>query len=121
MSVAAVLTAAMTPAWGAAAIIMTAILFGGTASAFIPVVFAEIARRSPADQVGALTSGGQLFLQGGALVGPLIFGFASQWGFAVAFLGLGFCSLLGALLMAVPQRRYGSRAARAAGTDSPGS
>ncbi len=101
MTAAALLTAVMTPAWPTVLIIVVAVLFGGSAAAFIPVVLGEIARNAPPDQVGVLTSGGQLFLMGGALAGPLAFGaIASLFGFPAAFAVIALCTFVGAMLLA---------------------
>jgi MFS family permease len=87
MGAAALLAAMMTAGWSSYAIFGVAALFGISTSSFSPVMLGEVARRSPPEQVGALTSGAQLFLTGGALVGPILFGaVAAQSGFARAFL-----------------------------------
>jgi predicted MFS family arabinose efflux permease len=103
MTAAAVLTAAMTPGWPIYGIIAIALIYGGSAAAFVPMVLGEVARRSPPGQTGALTSGVQPFLMWGALVGPFAFGaIASGFGFSEAFMAAAACTLAAAIILAVP-------------------
>jgi MFS family permease len=103
MTLAAVLTAIITPKWPVAAVLVIAALYGISAAGFLPVVLAEVARRSPAGQVGVLTSGANLFLISGVLIGPLAFGAISAWlNSAAAFAALGACTLLVTILVASP-------------------
>jgi MFS family permease len=91
---AAIITAGLVDGSASAWIMMVAIVFGATVAGFMPVLFGEVARRAPAGQAGALTAGLNLFLIGGSIAGPLIFG-AIAYGFdySVAFFvtGLGTC------------------------------
>jgi MFS family permease len=105
IATAALLTALITPDWPVTAVLVVAILFGGSAAGFVPVVLAEVARRSPAGQVGALTSGASLFLFSGVLLGPLVFGFVlSVAGYAAAFVTLaGFALAASAAAAATPR------------------
>jgi predicted MFS family arabinose efflux permease len=105
MAVAAALTAAMTPDWPMVVIAIIAVVFGGTAAAFVPVMLGEIARRSPPGEAGALTSGGQLFLMSGALIGPLVFGAITSWlSFSEAFAVMAGCTLAAAVMAVIPYR-----------------
>jgi MFS family permease len=118
MSAAAVLTATMTGNWPIYAVIAVAMAFGGSAAAFVPVVLGEVARQSPPGHVGALTSGVQLFLLAGALIGPLSFGaIASQFGFANAFLAAAGCIFAAAVMLAV-RVRTGARDSKAPHSDA---
>jgi MFS family permease len=91
---AAIITAWLVDGSASAWIMIVAIVFGATVAGFMPVLFGEIARRAPAGQAGALTAGLNLFLIGGSIAGPLIFGaIAYCFGYSVAFFvtGLGTC------------------------------
>jgi hypothetical protein len=60
-----------------------------TAAGFIPVVLGEVARRANPGEVGALTSGTQLFLISGVIVGPFAFGgVASAISYPTAFMAM---------------------------------
>ena len=103
MTAAAVLTATVTPGWPIYGIVAIAVIYGGSAGAFVPVVLGEVARQSPPGLTGTLTSGVQLFIMGGALVGPLAFGaIASGFGFSEAFMATAACTLAAAIILAVP-------------------
>jgi MFS family permease len=118
MTVAAGLTAMMTPHWPIAALAVVGILYGVSAAGFIPVVLAEVARRSPVGQIGALTSGANLFIISGTLVGPLAFGAVGVLlGYAAAFAVLGACALVVSIIVARPQS-LGARVVAAEGADS---
>jgi MFS family permease len=94
------LTAMFDASWSTFAILSVAALYGLSAGGFIPLVLAEVARRGPADQVGVLTGAANLFLIGGVLVGPLLFGGASAlWGNAAGFLALAACALGGTIVV----------------------
>ena len=71
MSAAALCTASMTPHWPLDAIIVVAAVYGISAAGYLPVLLGEVAKRSPPGQVGALTSGAQLFPLCGSILGPL--------------------------------------------------
>jgi len=105
MTGAAVLTAAVTPGWPVAGIVAVAALYGVSAAGFVPVVLSEVARRSPPGQVGALTSGANLFLISGVMLGPLTFGgVASAAGhYAPAFVALAACTLAGSAIVIAPR------------------
>jgi MFS family permease len=74
MCVGALATASFSPQWSMPAIIVVAVVFGFSAGGFVPVILGEVARRSSPEQVGALTSGANLFIIAGAFMGPLSFG-----------------------------------------------
>jgi MFS family permease len=102
---AAILTAMMSVDWSFIAILAVAAVFGGSAAAFVPTVLGEVARRSAPDQVGPLTSGVQMVLMAGALVGPLSFGaVAAVLGFASAFILSAACTLVTVALLALTPR-----------------
>lgn len=105
MSGAALATAAMTPHWPLAAIFVVASLYGLSAAGYLPVLLGEVARRSPPGQVGALTSGAQLFPLSGSILGPLAFGgMAALMGMPAAFVLAGASTSAGAALLALPLR-----------------
>ena len=100
MGAAAILTAFLSPHWPHAALFGIAILFGISAAGHLPVVLGEITRRAPPGQAGVLTSGANVFLIGGILVGPLAFGaVGAAFDYATAFFALGLCSLAGAFVL----------------------
>jgi predicted MFS family arabinose efflux permease len=91
---AAIMTAGLAAHSASAWIMIVAIAFGATVAGFMPVLFGEVARRAPAGQAGAFTAGLNLFLIGGSIAGPLIFGaIAYCFGYSAAFFatGLGTC------------------------------
>jgi MFS family permease len=74
MAGAALATSAAAPEWPPISTFVIAIVYGGTACGFIPVVLGEIARTAPPGAAGSLTGGANLIMIGGVIVGPLIFG-----------------------------------------------
>jgi MFS family permease len=101
MTIAAVLTAVIGPGSSVFVVIGVAALFGISAAGFIPVVLGEVARHSPSGQVGAMTSGANLFVISGALLGPLVFGAVSSGlGYPAAFIALALCTLVGTVAVA---------------------
>jgi MFS family permease len=117
MSAAALCTAAMTPYWPVGALYVVAALYGVSAAGYLPVLLGEVAKRSPAGQVGALTSGAQLFPLSGCILGPLAFGgIAAVMGMPAAFVLAAASTLAGTAILAAPHRlfaerfRYGGRA-----------
>lgn len=107
MSVAALCTAAMTPQWPFAAIIAVAAIYGVSAAGYLPVLLGEVAKRSPPGQVGALTSGAQLFPLSGCILGPLAFGgMAAVMGMPAAFALAAASTLAGTALLAAPHRLF---------------
>jgi MFS family permease len=101
MTVAGILTGVLTSHWPVAGIIAVTMLFGLTAAGFIPVVYGQVARLSPPGDVGAITSGTNIFILSGMLVGPLVFGaIASTFSYSTAFAALTICSLFGAIITA---------------------
>ncbi len=107
MSAAALAAAAMTPHWPLCTIFVVAAVYGVSAAGYLPVLLGEVARRSPPGQVGALTSGAQLFPLSGSILGPLAFGgMAAVMGMPAAF-GLAAASTLaGTAILAVPNRLF---------------
>jgi Major Facilitator Superfamily len=118
MSTAALATAVMNPHWPLGAIFVVAALYGVSAAGYLPVLLGEVAKRSPRGQVGALTSGAQLFPLAGCILGPLAFGgTAAVIGMPAAFVLATASTLAGTVLLAAPDRlfaerrfRYGGRA-----------
>lgn len=89
IAAASFLSAMFTHDWSLVGIMFAATLFGASASGFIPVVLAEIARKAPQGEVGALTSGANVFLIAGAAIGPLLFGgVAAYMSYPAAFVTL---------------------------------
>lgn len=108
---AAVVTAGLVGYSGFASIMIVAVAFGATVAGFMPVLFGEVARKAPAGQAGALTAGLNLFLIGGSIAGPLIFGaVAYGFGYSAAFLvtGLVTCLVVGTVFF--DRRRTGEAA-----------
>lgn len=100
MAAAAILTAFLAPHWPRAALFGIAALFGVSAAGHLPVILGEITRRAPPGQAGVLTSGANVFLIGGTLIGPLVFGaVGAVFDYPAAFLALGLCSLAGAFML----------------------
>ena len=107
MTAASFLTATITPQWSFAAVILVAAMLGVTAAGYLPVLLGEVARRSPPGQVGALTSGAQLFPMSGAIVGPLAFGaIASGLDMSAAFMMAAASTLLGTIVLALPHQLF---------------
>ncbi len=102
MALAAVMTAAFTPAWPLAAMIAVSALFGLTAAGFLPVLLGEVARRSLPSEVGAMTAGANLFLIASMLVAPLAFGaIAAAVNYAAAFVALAALAFAGSVIAAL--------------------
>ena len=107
MTAAAFCTAAMTPHWRLGAVALVAAMYGISAAGYLPVLLAEVARRSPPGQVGALTSGAQLFPLGGSIVGPLAFGAtAAVLGMPAAFVMAAASTLASTTILAAPHRLF---------------
>jgi predicted MFS family arabinose efflux permease len=105
MTAAALCTAAMTPHWPLGAIALVAAMYGVSAAGYLPVLLGEVARRSPPGQVGALTSGAQLFPLGGSIIGPLVFGgMAAVAGMPAAFVLAAASTLAGTAILVAPHR-----------------
>jgi MFS family permease len=107
MSAAALCTAAMTPYWPLGAIYVVAAVYGVSAAGYLPVLLGEVAKRSSPGQVGALTSGAQLFPLSGSILGPLAFGgMAAVTGLPAAFVLAAASTLAGTALLAAPHRLF---------------
>jgi MFS family permease len=90
----AMITAGLSDNTAAAWVVIVAVAYGAAVAGFMPVLFGEVARKAPPGEAGALTAGLNLFLIGGSILGPLIFGaVAYGFGYSVAFFvtGLGTC------------------------------
>jgi MFS family permease len=107
MSAAALAMTAMTPRWPLGAVLVVAAVYGVSAAGYLPVLLGEVAKRSPAGLVGALTSGAQLFPLCGSILGPLAFGgMTAVLGMPAAF-GLAAASTLaGTTVLAMPHRLF---------------
>jgi MFS family permease len=115
MTAAAFCTAAMTPHWPLGAIAVVAATYGVSAAGYFPVLLGEVARRSPPGQVGALTSGAQLFPLCGCILGPLAFGgMAVVLGMPAAFILAAASTLAGTVILAAPHRLFALPVATAA-------
>lgn len=107
MSAAALATAAIMPHWPLVAIYGVAAAYGVGAAGYLPVLLGELAKRSPPGQVGALTSGAQLFPLSGNVLGPLAFGgMAAVAGLRAAFVLAAASTLAGTALLAAPHRLF---------------
>jgi len=107
MSAAALCTAAMTPHWPLGAIVVVAAIYGLSAAGYLPVLLGEVAKRSPSGQVGALTSGAQLFPLSGSILGPFAFGgMAAVMGMPAAFVLAAASTLAGTAVLAAPHRLF---------------
>lgn len=80
MSVAAALTAAFSPAWPAAAVMLVAALFGATAIGWNGVYLAEVAKLAPDGRIAEVTGGGLFFTFFGVFVGPAAFALLVEHG-----------------------------------------
>jgi MFS family permease len=85
---------------------LVAAVLGFSAAGFIPVILGEVARHSAPGQVGALTSGANVFVIAGAFFGPLAFGgIGSVLSYRAAFVGLAIgAAITAAGLLATPRR-----------------
>jgi MFS family permease len=105
MSAAALCTASMTPYWPLGAIYVVAAVYGVSAAGYLPVLLGEVAKQSSPGQVGALTSGAQLFPLSGCILGPLAFGgMTAVMGMPAAFILAAASTLAGTTLLAAPHR-----------------
>ena len=74
MAAASVATGLYTPEWSLLALTVVAIFFNATAVSWHGLIFAEIARLSPAAEVGSMTGGVLFFIYGAMVVYPAVFG-----------------------------------------------
>ena len=74
MAAASVATGLYTPQWSLVGLTVVAVFFNATAISWHGVMFAEIARLSPAAEVGSMTSGVLFFIFVAMVVYPAIFG-----------------------------------------------
>jgi len=88
--------------WSWGAICAVTVVYGAGAAGFVPLVLGEVARRAEPGQVGAVTSAANLFLLGGVVVGPMLFGaMASVQSYSAAFAALSACVLAVSLMTGV--------------------
>jgi predicted MFS family arabinose efflux permease len=88
----ATLMATFSGHWSTSAICVVVGMYGAGAAGFVPLVLGEVARRAKPGQVGAVTSAANLFLLGGVVLGPMLFGgLASLQSYSIAFGGLAGC------------------------------
>jgi MFS family permease len=105
MAAAAVLTAAFSPAWPAAAVMVVAALFGATAIGWNGVYLAEVAKLAPEGRIAEVTGGGLFFTYFGVFVGPAAFALLVEHGvgYGEAFIVMAIPVLVsGIRLLAVP-------------------
>jgi MFS family permease len=96
IAIASALSAILSPHWPLVEIAIIAVLFGFGAAGFMPVVLAEIARKAPSGQAGALTSGANVFLFAASGIGPLLYGWvAASLSYPAAFASLAAIAALG--------------------------
>jgi MFS family permease len=105
MCAGALATAAFSPRWSVFAVLMVSAVVGFSAAGFIPVILGEVARHSPPGQVGALTSGANLFIIAGAFLGPLTFGaIGAALNYSAAFVVLAIAAALTAAALLTTRR-----------------
>jgi len=105
MALGALATGGFSPAWPAALIGATCVLFGATAIGWNGVFLAEVARRAPRGQAVEATGGALSFTYLGVLVAPPVFGVAVEHGlgYPLAYVLLALPALAsGALLLRAP-------------------
>ncbi len=92
--------------WPVSGIMLVAAVLGFSAAGFIPVILGEVARHSPPGQVGALTSGANVFVIAGAFFGPLAFGgIGSVLSYRAAFIALAVGAAITAVGLLTTARR----------------
>jgi MFS family permease len=118
MTAAGVLAANFTHDWPMVAIIAVIIAVGFFAPGSSPVMLGEVTRRSPPGEVGAMVSGSNLFLNFGAVLGPLLFGgIGAVFGYSGGFVALAICTAVAAIVVApLPFWRISDRAQAIPGT-----
>jgi hypothetical protein len=91
MTAAALLVGTFTPAWPYAAIVLVAILFGGTAVAWNGIHLAQLARLAPAGRAAEVTGGTFFITFGGVTIVPLAFSFLlhATGSYALAYAAVG--------------------------------
>jgi predicted MFS family arabinose efflux permease len=106
MTVSALLSASFGSLWSVSAIIVVSIAFGFSAAGYVPVVLGEISRRTDAPEIGAMTAGANLFLLGGVIFGPVLFGIiASNVSYSLAFAAMAAISLFISMVAIAVGRR----------------
>ena len=105
MCAGALATASLSPRWSVCAVLIVSSVVGFSAAGFIPVILGEVARHSPPGQVGALTSGANLFIIAGAFFGPLTFGAIGRaLNYRAAFVVLAIAAALTAAALLATRR-----------------
>jgi len=105
MCAGALATASFSREWSVSAVLIVSSVVGFSAAGFIPVILGEVARHAPPGQVGALTSGANLFIIAGALFGPLAFGgIGSALNYRIAFVVLAIAAALTAAALLATRR-----------------
>jgi MFS family permease len=91
MTAAALLVGAFTPSWPYAAIVLVAILFGGTAVAWNGIHLAQLARLAPAGRAAEVTGGTFFITFGGVTTAPLAFSsiLHASGSYALAYAAIG--------------------------------
>lgn len=91
MTAAALLVGTFTPDWPYAAIVLVAILFGGTAVAWNGIHLAQVARLAPAGRAAEVTGGTFFITFGGVTTVPLAFSFLLHLtgSYALAYAAVG--------------------------------
>jgi predicted MFS family arabinose efflux permease len=111
-TISALLSASFIWSSSISAIIVVSITYGFSAAGFVPVVLGEISRRTASPEIGAMTAGANLFLLGGVIVGPIIFGMvASNKSYSSAFATMAAISLLVSIVSIVVGHRTTAGAA----------
>jgi MFS family permease len=101
VTAAAVFLANFTRGWPIVVIAFVAAIIGFCAIGSLPVMLGEVTRRSPPGQVGAMVSGGNIFINAGCVLGPLLFGAVGiPLGYSGGFVALAICTAVGAIVVA---------------------
>lgn len=93
MALSGVGVASLNADWPLPLVLFLSALFGASAVGWNGVYLAEVARRAPSGQVGAITGGTQFFTFIGALAAPPLFGFVAELAGGYGRAYLAFCVL----------------------------
>ncbi|GGJ98596.1 MFS transporter [Pseudomonas matsuisoli] len=97
MALSSLATAAFTPSWPLAIVVLVSIFFGATAIGWNGIYLAEVARLAPAGSAGQYTGGTLFFTYFGVVAGPPTFALLTESSGSLA-LGYG---VFGALLLVI--------------------